>query len=169
MNRKLSFYLGLTIIGLMSVGRADEGTAVEPAANVPQLQLLDRLRGEWTGTIGNGDAEMKLSSRWILEGQVLETKIEVGLGMRVLLLRTYDAENEKYVATYMDTEGSVVLMQGAWDENQQTLSTSGQRGAEVITLSTRFVDEQTAQWSITQSRGGAEVSQIGGTNRRVRR
>lgn len=152
----------------LPAAHAGDETATETVADVSELKVLDRLRGEWSGTLGGGDAKLTQTSRWILDGHVLETKFQLDGGFRGLLLRTYDADDSEYVATYMDATGSVVLMTGSWDENQQTLTTTGKNGGQKVTLSTRFVDGRTTQWTITQATGGAESSRITGTNHRIR-
>jgi hypothetical protein len=146
---------------------ADDTSAT--VADVAELKVLDRLRGHWTGTLDGGNTELTLRSRWILDGHVLETKFTLDGGLQGLLLRTYDAEDDQYVFTYMDAAGSVLVMTGSWDEDQQTLRTQGTNGGKSITFTTRFIDEKTTKWEVAQSSAGAEASQIGGTNRRIRR
>ena len=157
----------LAVLVVPHMAAADD--ASDTVADVAELKVLDGLLGHWTGTFDVGNTNLTLRSRWILEGRVLETKFEMDGGYHGLLLRTYDAEDEEYVFTYMDASGSVVLMTGSWDEDQQTLTTTGTNGGKTVTFSTRFVDERTTKWEISQSSAGAETTQIGGTNQRIRR
>lgn len=138
----------------------DEPTG--PAPDLPQLQVLAHLPGEWTGTIDGDDSgnKLQLSSRWILGGHVLETKIKLGT-YESHMLRTWDKANQRYAVTYLDASGTVLLMTGQWDEEKKELSASGKQGAKTLTLTTQFVDDTTTKWTI---RDGDNV--ISGANRR---
>lgn len=136
-----------------------------PAADRPELQVLDRLRGEWTGTL-DGDTsgkQLKLNHRWILSGQTLESKLTFD-GTEILMLRTYDAVSAKYVVTCFTNDGTVLLMQGEWDESQQQLSASTRRGGDPVSLTTQFVDETTVRWTLTSG-----TITLSGINRRLKR
>lgn len=133
-----------------------------PAPDRPELQVLAHLPGEWTGTL-DGDTsggKLKLSSRWILNGYVLDTTIKLG-DYQSRLLRTWDHAGQQYVLTYMDNSGSVLMMTGQWNEDRKELTASGKQGARTVTMSTQFVDDNTTQWTIKDG-----DNTISGTNRR---
>lgn len=160
MNRPMSqllFSLSVALLPGMLCAQDDNG----PAPDQPELKVLAHLPGEWTGTIDNDESgnQLKLSSRWILGGHVLETKIRLG-NYEGHMLRTWDKANQRYAVTYMDASGTVLLMTGQWDEEKKELSASGKQGVKTLTLTTQFVDETTTKWTI---RDGDNV--ISGVNR----
>lgn len=156
---------GLLLSCVVVAGSLSADDSSGPAPDREELKLLDRLRGEWTGTLDGDSTGMRLtlSSKWILGRNVLQTTLKTG-ETESLLLRTWDENDEHYVATYMDNSGTVLLMTGAWDENQQELSTSTTSGGDHVKLTTRFIDETTVRWSVTH--GDATIS---GINRRKSR
>ena len=87
-------------------GMASADDASVTVADVVELQVLDRLRGQWSGTLDAGTTSLKLTSRWILDGHVLETKFELDGGFRGLMLRTFDAADDEYVTTFMGRIGN---------------------------------------------------------------
>jgi hypothetical protein len=118
--------------------------------------------GEWIGTLDadTSGSRLKLSSRWILDGHVLETTITMN-DDKCQMLRTWDKANQRYLVTYMDASGTALLMTGQWNEDQRELTTHGKQGAKIVTLTTKFVDDNTTRWTI---RDGENV--ITGLNRR---
>lgn len=162
MNRIMSQLLLALSVALLPGVLLAQDDPTGPAADRPELKVLAHLPGKWTGTL-DGDTsgnKLMLSSRWILDGHVLETTITMN-DYKCQMLRTWDKANQQYLVTYMDAGGTALLMTGQWNEDQRELTTHGKQGAKIVTLTTKFVDDNTTRWTI---RDGENV--ITGLNRR---
>lgn len=175
MNRFVPLAAFLSLV-LASAVAAD--TPQGPAADVPELQVLDHWAGKWdvdmtvkpSGMRGKGTA----TGEWVLNGQFLRqtAALEEGGGLpasQLVTLMGYDRRQKVYRSWTFHSTGLVSFAEGTWDARTRTM-TSTSRDADngiTTTIKATFPEDGVENWSFTsKDRDGKVVSEITGKNTR---
>lgn len=159
------------VLGLASVGSAALGAEQGPAADVPELKILDQYSGAWTTTGTNSDGkELKGTaiSKWVLGGRFQQTnwksddKSDEGM-----ILRTYDQQAKKYRSWFFHSQGGAFELTGDWNETTKTFTGKGKLGDGAVTDTAKFPQAGTEEWKLVFTNATGEVtSELKGVNTR---
>lgn len=137
-----------------------------PHPDFPELQVLHRFVGNWSGEDSQGETSQSTTS-WTLEGRFVKQEYKSTDGSSGLIMRGHAPSLGKYVMTLFDTNGTALMLTGDWDPARKRLTCQGDLGNGVnITVVSEFPDDETEKWMIAVRQGGNVVGEVSGTNRK---
>jgi hypothetical protein len=160
--RKRVLLAGLSAIVLCVLGAAfgaKPDKSAGPAKDIPELKPLDRYVGEQQGTVTapkGKDLTATGSSQWVASGRILLTKYKISDGSEGVILRSYDRGAKVYRFVNMDSDGKLLMLDGAWDEPSKTFTykpQAGATGAGALVHTSTFKDDGSEVWSFTPQDG----------------
>ena len=118
-----------------------------------ELQVLDRLIGDWETTLtvkGTGEKSASVQTRkWSRDGKfVLSAEFDISAKRESHFLVTYDPKAKQYRACFINEEFTVPIL-GTWDENTRTMKWKSSDGGFKNDMIHRFVDKDHAEWTMT--------------------
>lgn len=161
----------------------EEFKAMQPT-KPPELERLDAFAGKWKAegtanfamldeplqTTGTSEAQWEGDGWYIVShGTFTMDDMDEMQGMETW---TYDTHSKKYRSTWVDTTGTVATGEGMYDEDTGVWTmrgaSYGPHGKSTMTGTVRFVDDDTMEWTWTESAGLMKVLEMSGTSRRVK-
>jgi len=138
---------------------ADPDAVEGPDPKIPELQALDRYRGQWDDEIsGRPEVKRSESSEWILRGRFLRQSwnsesSEGNPGASGLTLMTFDTEHEVYRSWAFLGTGGVIEKEGVWDAAGKTFTWQYRviKTLETVVTIASFVDDAILDWSIVKT------------------
>ena len=146
--------------------------AAKPAPDVPELQLLAKYVGRWTGELIRQGEDQRRRTRattdWAVGGRYLRTEYS-GDGLQGMIITTYDARGKEFRRWQFDAGGDVTEYTGRFDKESDTFRFehhNQEQGYRIVTES-RFDEQQVEQWRmVVKDRDGQVLQEYRGTNRR---
>ena len=155
----------LTVLAILACTGAIDA-ADEPKRS-PELQVLDRIIGDWETVItdkltGNKSASTE-SRKWSAKGEfVLSKEFNQTIKKEAHFLITYDPAAKTYRGTYISETGAALYL-GTWDEATNTLKWTG---ADIVgnkfAGATRFIDKDHVEWSMMITNSDGKLLATGG-------
>jgi hypothetical protein len=145
--------LAAIALAILTVAMAPPLNAGDPASRSAELQVLERILGDWETAItikGTGEKFNTVEiRRWSKEGKfVLSEDRNLSSKKEAHFLLTYDPNAKKYRACFIE-EGNAVLLLGTWDNDSQTMKWAGTDAAGVKHQGTyRFLDKDHVEWTL---------------------
>lgn len=173
---------------LLAVGCASKMTVEEMKAMIPErppeLDRLNAFVGKWesSGTARMAMLEEPLEAQgtseavWSEDGWYVIDKGSysmAGLGeMSGLWTWTYDSKARVYRFAGVDSMGTVNMGEGSYDGMTGTWQMKGKSrgpmGSSTMKVWVRFIDDDTAEWGMTEYSGLTKVMEMDGSMRRRR-
>ena len=129
----------------------------------PEMKVLERLLGTWkVESIGKIPEETRSTSthrrELVLDGRFVQDKAFDDKGKPISMgMFTYDSNRRAYRYWFFQSQG-VIESTGTWDKSSQTLTfISKPGGGATGTITLRFSDETTFDWSVIFKDAGGEV------------
>ena len=158
--------IAITITVLAAAGFAESANADDTPERSPELQVLERFIGTWDSVVTNETTGAETSTieerRWSRKGQfVLSEDFDRLTKKEAHFLMTYDP-NAKVYRTCFITEGSVAIILGTWDEDNDTMTWSGTDSAgNRLSGKSRFIVKDHVEWSMVfMNLAGKVVSEL---------
>lgn len=157
-------------------GTAPARAAEEGAPKPPELQVLERLVGEWNSESVSRVAEWTpvearttgvLTREWMLNGFFVQERA-MQSDTDALVIFTYDSSKRSYRYWQFNGKGHAFETSGQWDEASKTLNcTADLDNGLTNTSSIQFIDNDTHTWkAIVRDRQGKVYFDGEGTCRR---
>lgn len=152
MNHRLS--LSLTLLLLLLAATNANAVDGKPAADVPQLAVLQRLVGTFETTY---ESPVKTTgeskSDWTHGGRFIRTtwsRKAAGDSPAIdgTMVVTYDVANQKYRQWSFDSTGTIMESTGAWDAKSRTMTWTGESAGLSHTWKQTFDKSGAYDWSI---------------------
>lgn len=153
--------------------RADDG----PVNGVSELAALSNYVGTWDVAITSKDSPFtkgQSTAKWILDGRFVEqsgfiASADGGTILKVTTLMTYDQNEKTYRMWSFISNGTTSESTGKWDEKARTMTSIRRYGGTTTTITARFAENGTEEWSIvTTNQSNEVVANFAGTNTRLK-